>query len=439
MKKTTPQKKSRKCKREKQEHAEVKNARICIPVDHEQYEKNIDDAEWFRHYLDDCRMNYPELFPEILAKGYKCVGFCRISKKMPQVPIRRIRSKAKNTEGKTETYQVFPCFVMPYMTGYTSDVEKALFLHFKYEVPFEGLARTFGRNVDYWYRMTEAFGRYNIAETTTKKREVLPKHLTADEKHTKWNGHRAYIVTTVGEGCFWGASISLGANEKSFLEAYNVFKKEVQQVDKEYVPQTVNTDGFKSTLKAWTTLFESTVLIRCFLHGFLKIRNSAKRLPIFEELAEKVWNAYREESYEGFINEMTLLQFWSEKQQEKGQMSKNCFNAVLKLCNNAHEYARAYEHPMCHRTSNMLDRLMQKMDRYLFMMRYFHGDMASAEFNIRGWGLAQNFLPYCSRSERSKEHISPVHRLNGMVYHKNWLENLLISTSSIGTVKRTQS
>ena len=265
--------------------------------------------------------------------------------------------------------------------------------------------------------------------------EMLSKHLAADEKHTKWNGVTAYITTTVGDGCFWGASISLGADEKSFLKAYAVFKKEVQQVDKDYVPQTVNTDGFKSTLKTWTNLFESTVLIRCFLHGFLKIHNRAKRLPIFEELAEKVWNIYREESYEGFINQMTLLQLWSEQQWKKEQ----CFNAVLKLCNNAHEYARAYEHPECHRTSNMLDRLMQKMDRYLFMMRYFHGDLDSAEFNIRGWALTQNFLPYCSRSIKTKKHISPVHRLNGMIYHKNWLENLLISTSSSGTIKRTQS
>ena len=75
MKTTTPQKKSRKCKREKQEHVEVKNASIYIPIDREQYEKNIGDVEWFRRYLDDCRINYPEVFPEILDQGYKCVGF----------------------------------------------------------------------------------------------------------------------------------------------------------------------------------------------------------------------------------------------------------------------------------------------------------------------------------------------------------------------------
>ncbi len=47
----------------------------------------------------------------------------------------------------------------------------------------------------------------------------------------------------------------------------------------------------------------------------------------------------------------------------------------MKLCHHAHDYALAYNYPQCHRTSNMLDRLMQKMDRYLFMMRYFHGHL----------------------------------------------------------------
>ena len=111
--------------------------------------------------------------------------------------IRRIRSKAKNAEGKTESYQVLPCFVMPYMTGYTDDVEKAMFLHFKYEVPFDGLVYIFGKDVDYWYRMAEGFGRYSIVKTTTKKAEMLPKHLAADEKHTKWNGVTAYITITL--------------------------------------------------------------------------------------------------------------------------------------------------------------------------------------------------------------------------------------------------
>ena len=89
-------------------------------------------------------------------------------------------------------------------------------------------------------------------------------------------------------------------------------------------------------------------------------------------------------------------------------------------------------------TSNMLDRLMQKMDRYLFMMRYFHGHLDSAELSIRAWALAQNFLPYCSRTAQYKSFSSPAHQLNKSTYHDNWLQNLLISASLQPLLVRTQ-
>ena len=110
----------------------------------------------------------------------------------------------------------------------------------------------------------------------------------------------------------------------------------------------------------------------------------------------------------------------------------------MKLCHHAHDYALAYDHPHCQRTSNMLDRLMQKMDRYLFMMRYFHGHRHSAELAIRAWALAQNFLPYCSRSQQREFFISPARKLNASFYRENWLENLLVSASLGGSVRRTQ-
>ncbi len=49
-----------------------------------------------------------------------------------------------------------------------------------------------------------------------------------------------------------------------------------------YEPETVDTDGFGSAIKAWTSLFVKTVLIRCFLHGYLKMRSGAGRLSIFD-------------------------------------------------------------------------------------------------------------------------------------------------------------
>ena len=40
---------------------------------------------------------------------------------------------------------------------------------------------------------------YSLVGTTVKKADTLPKDLLADEKHTRFNGHKAYIATTVGQ------------------------------------------------------------------------------------------------------------------------------------------------------------------------------------------------------------------------------------------------
>jgi hypothetical protein len=93
----------------------------------------------------------------------------------------------------------------------------------------------------------------------------------------------------------------------------------------------------------------------------------------------------------------------------------------------------AYDHPGSHRTSNMLDRLMNLLDRHLFSMRYFHGTKRSAELGIRGWALIYNFAPSCP--ETRKRHGGgkcPAERLNGFRYRENWLENLLVSASLQG-------
>ena len=44
-----------------------------------------------------------------------------------------------------------------------------------------------------------------------------------------------------------------------------------------YAPATVNTDGWKATQAAWRTLFPTVVVILCFLHGFLKIRDRCRK------------------------------------------------------------------------------------------------------------------------------------------------------------------
>jgi len=80
----------------------------------------------------------------------------------------------------------------------------------------------------------------------------------------------------------------------------------------------------------------------------------------------------------------------------------------------------------------MLDRHMNAMARWLDSTRFFHGHWVSAERSIRAWALLHDFGPYCPRSKISQTYSSPFHKLNGFVYHANWLHNLLISTSMSG-------
>lgn len=124
----------------------------------------------------------------------------------------------------------------------------------------------------------------------------------------------------------------------------------------------MNSDGFQATRNAWLSLLTQSVLILCFLHGFIRSRDGARRLrAVFPELAQRVWDAYRQTCYEDFIDQVTVLQWWTEQQRDF--LPRCAFEAVMKLCSKAHAYALAYDHPGYLRTSNMLDRLLQKMDR----------------------------------------------------------------------------
>ena len=76
-------------------------------------------------------------------------------------------------------------------------------------------------------RLLWAFRR--LFGTTVKAPDKLPKDLLADEKHTRFNGEKAYVATTVGDDCS-RSSLTLSADNKSLPEAYRHFKTEAQNV-----------------------------------------------------------------------------------------------------------------------------------------------------------------------------------------------------------------
>jgi hypothetical protein len=400
--------------------------RITLPIELEKYQEIVDDCCAYRKWVDEMIDQHPELFPAAIQGGYTLHDE-RGSDKLEGIRLRRICLKTRDVEGKKQAFTIAPSGVMPYLVGYTDEVEKALFLR-RFDVPFWALTYVFGRDDSYWYRMENHFGRYNLVQSVIKNPEKLPHHLLADEKITWLNGEEVVVATTVGDDCVLGASVALGADTTNLTEAYQHFKDEAQALNPDYAPETVNTDGWSATQRAWLNLFPMIVIIECFLHAFIKIRERAKHLrETFSQLSQQVWNTYHAEDASAFRLQVETLRLWAQ-QHTTGYV----LETVLKLCAKTERFALAYDYPLAHRTSNMLDRHMNSMARWLDSTRFFHGHWVSAERSMRAWALLHNFGPYCPRAKVSLTYSSPAHKLNGFVYHQNWLHNLLISTSMSG-------
>ena len=412
------------CSREKESGTlPTKSQRICLPIERVEYERILGDRHAFRKYLDEMIKQHSELFPSTIQQGYQLHDMLPPSKKMPEIRLRRIT--VKTIDHREEVFSVAPSFVMPYMTGYSEEIEKALFLR-RFGVPYWGLTYVFGHNDMYWERLELHFGANSLVGTTVKQPEHLPHDVLADEKHTRLNGEKVYVATTVGGDCVLGASVALQADAESLQEAYGHFKTEAHNLAADYQPQTVNTDGWKATQTAWLNLFPAITVILCFLHAFLKIRDRCQRMT--EHVAEiytRVWEAYHAADAQAFLAKVSDLKEWAGRTLNPGAG----LEAILKLCDRAPEFALAYAYPSAHRTSNMLDRHMDRMDRCFYSAKYFHGHLMTAEYAVRAWALLHNFQPYCPRARVASQYKSPAHKLNGFVYHDNWLQNLLVSTS----------
>jgi hypothetical protein len=406
------------------------NPRVILPISYEEYAQKSEDGETFRQWVDEMIEEYPELFPQEIEGGYVLHDKLPESVKLTGVCFRRIKLKRANENGQQQVLTIGTSDVMPYMVGYTDEVEKALFLR-RFGVPYWGLSYVFGKNDEYWYHMTAHFGRYEIVGTVVKDASRLPIDLLADEKHVHFNGEKGYIATTVGGDCVLGASLALAADEAALKDAYGYFKAEAQLLDPKYSPQTVNTDGWLPTQKAWLALFSTITVIQCFLHAFLKIRARTKKRfkSIFADIQQLVWDSYQADNRHDFLAQIADFQLWAH-----AHLSGPALDAVDKLCANSPAFALAFDFPQAHRTSNMIDRHMIPLDRWLFAARSFHGHWVSAEYQIRAWVLFHDFMPFCPRAKIRDSFSSPVHQLNHSVYHDNWLHNLLISTSCAGLI-----
>ena len=386
-------------------------------MEREQYDEIWDDSSAVRKMLDGLLAESPEIFPPSIQKGYQLSGHLPESQKMPGIRLRQIRMECG-------VYSLRPSFVMSYMSGSVEELEASLFL-LSVNNPCWVVTHVFGHNDMFWYRQLERLGRNSLVGTTVPIAEQLPVHLAADEHHCDWVGEKGYVAFTAGGGCILGLGLSSSADAAHLTECYRVFAEEARALDPYYQPETVNTDGWWGTQNAFLNLFSTIVPILCFLHGFLKIRERGRKL---RELHQQVWDVYRAESKEVFYQAMKKFEQWFEQETS----SQTVTEAVEKLCHRVEQYALSYEHPNCHRTSNLVDRLMNRLTRYLYAGRGLHGNQASSELRLRGWALLNNFRPFAPHSGQHQPFQSPAHRLNQKQYHPNWLHNLQICSSCQG-------
>jgi hypothetical protein len=396
---------------------------ICLPIGADAYRDLVDDPARFRAWLDAAFRTWPELFPRAFAGGYALKDRRRSAR--TGLRLRRIRCRATG-----ESFSIRPSFVLPYMTGFTDDVQGPLFLR-AFGVPFWALARVFGRGPMHWYRLELSLGRNSLVGTTVRRADV-PEHLLADEHHQTRNGSKNYIATTVGAGCCLGAALAETANAEDLTTAYGVFRQEAEQTQPGYRPRTVSVDGWASTHQAWRLLFPLVVLLRCFLHGWLNLRSRGKLADAFETLSQKVWEAYHAPNRRAFGQRLRRLVEWARGQ----ALSAWLLEQVEKLCGRAREYGEAYGHPGGHRTSNMLDRVMRGMSRYFDSGQHLHGYPEPCGLHVRAWALLYNFRPWHPAVTRAHGGWgSPAERLNRHRYHDDWLQNLLVS-ASLGGFRR---
>jgi hypothetical protein len=392
-------------------------------MDRPTYDRIWNHPQAVRRLVENTLSRHPELFPETMTRGFTLCGKLPVSKKLAGICLRRVRVTATDEDGHATTRDFFlrPSFVLPYCCGFVDDVETGMLL-VSHDVPYHVVAACCGRNAMAWYRLEKALGRNSVVGTTVRAPEALPRHLAADEHHAQLRGADAYVAMTAGGGCVLGMALSDTASEAELTAAYGRFRDEAAAVSSDYVPATVNTDGWKATQAAWRTLFPTVVVILCFLHGFLKIRDRCRKAI---ELHGQVWEVYRATTAPAFRAAMESFRRWCAARSWSGPIQE----ALEKLWGRTDEYVASYSHPGCHRTSNAVDRPMNALYRALYADRTLHGHLATAESRLRGWALLRNFRPFEPQTRRRTGYQSAAHRLNKMKYHDDWLHNLYISAS----------
>lgn len=310
------------------------------------------------------------------------------------------------------------------MTGTVEALEHPLLL-LSLGVPCWVVTQIFGHHDRYWYRLLERLGRSSLVGTTGRDPTRLPEPLAADEPHINWCGGTGNVAFTTAAGCVLGVVLSDSADGEQLTDAYGQFAAESRAVNPQDAPQTVNTDGWCATRNAFRALCSTIVPGLWFLHGFVKIRDRCRHA---RELHDHVWEVYCAATAAECCARLATCRAWCQQ----GPWPKAVLEMVTKLWNRESDSVVSDAHPDCHRTSNLVDRLMNRLTRFLYAGRGLHGPQSSCARRLRGWALLQHFHPFAPRSGQPRKDHSPAHRLNQKPYYVHWLHTLQVCVSLAG-------
>ena len=412
------------CKNNKENRIVPCTRTIILDISEKEYAIFMENNEYAKELIDMwiVRDSVHKLFPEaIFEEGYILKGTERQSKKTG--------FKKRRIQVGGVIYRIHPAFLASYMRGKTADMKWGLFL-MRFGVPFWAIAMIFGKYAMFWYRWWVDFGRNSVIGTTLHSAQDLPENILCDEEHTYVRGKKAYIATTVSQGCLLGAEVVSKADEEQLKGAYEVAAQEMWNVNPKHEVKTSNTDGWAATQAALRAIY-NCVIVQCFLHAFIKVRRrqTKKNLHDFIPAADRIWNAYRTETLRAFAQQIRRLKEWAIEEMSESPMK----NKVLELCKKAKLWKTFYTYQRAYRTSNMLDRIMKLMKKSIKNAQYFHANNHKATLYMRAFALIYNFSPSSPLTiKRHNGKICPAQRISNLKYSDDWCINLMVSTSLRG-------
>lgn len=410
----------------------MKNRNRTIVIDfgdESQYSKIISNGQAFIEFVLAYILSIGfQILHRQLCKGGNC--FTRHSHyqrvKCGGVTIWRIQC----TQCKT-VFTIMPSFLMRYRSCRTEQARTAL-LNYHGGLSFENCAIGANMSGMALYRLLCAFGKYSLEHTLSTAGVSLPKHVQADEKHTKCLGEKGYIPIVSSGHAIWHIDYVDTVDEEVLEASYRQFAVEAKKIGQEYAPRTVTHDGFKATRNALCHIFKkaSTYLI-CWLHACWGIAKILE--PFSKEEAEQVsfWLLH-------------TLQECHQKPSLQRISLRNHFTALLRhykpvlpgeiyenlkswLARKRPYFYASMDFQLAHCFSYSIDHICNHLDRKLFMMKHFHHPSARKDLFLKGFALIHNFIPYQKFARNA--HKCPAQVEGAKLPHSDWLVSLLMLTA----------